>query len=371
MLPYHKQRWVKRLLKLAAVTRDEVGDCVSETVAQRRRQRAVRTLLAALDQDSLRQLHDVIQSGGACQGACVLVPPGECQRRRKCAAGAVGLVCRHFRWPDLEPASRLKRLAVCGAGQQQRSVCVNPYHWSRLYRHDLAVSPCPAKLRCRLGASNSPGESETFDESVTTGGTRQYDSGGTRQYDSISSLDGDGFSTWCRLVYFERRRRVGQVGGWHVREPVQHVFHDVPHEDGLALDSLVGQNPQAEPDVLRTRQLIGKGASLSLEPDGVWLYNRSERPLFVSSVGEPLFVSSGTLEPAETVHRLPPGHSVLALERRRVLLSQPAHHATVTVSFAKGWGPKYSRRSAAECPCRMELWLCGAAVAAAAPGPPL
>ncbi|XP_037068005.1 mothers against decapentaplegic homolog 6-like [Pollicipes pollicipes] len=367
MLPSHKQKRIQRLVRLGVDDGHE-ADCATENVSERRRERSVRGVLAALDQDSLKVLHDVVQSRGACQGACVVLSQSECSLRWRCAAGVVALMCRHFRWPELDGDGRLKRLAVCKAGQDERGVCVNPYHWSRLHRPDASAPIASAKLRARLRSSNSPDECESAEpQSVTTGGTCQYG--------SISSLDGTSFSTWCRLVYFERRRRVGQVGGWSVRAPVQHVFYNLPHEDGLALSAVAAQNPHPEPDVVRTRQHIGKGLSLTLESDGVWLYNRSERPLFVSSP---------TLEPAdaacsEAVHKLPSGFSLLVFEPRRAAgcrrrttppAAGPAALGAVSVSFAKGWGPRYSRRGVDECPCWMELWFCGPALPPAEPPPP-
>ena len=49
------------------------------------------------------------------------------------------------------------------------------------------------------------------------------------------------------------------MGGWSVREPVQHVFFSLPHEDGLSLEQVCCQNPQPESDVLKTRPHIGAG----------------------------------------------------------------------------------------------------------------
>ena len=64
-------------------------------------------------------------------------------------------------------------------------------------------------------------------------------------------------------MYYERRRRVGPVGGWSVRGPVQHVFYSLPHGDGLSLEQVCSQNPQPEPDVRKTRQQIGAGEQLT------------------------------------------------------------------------------------------------------------
>ena len=91
----------------------------------------------------------------------------------------------------------------------------------------------------------------------------------------------------------------------------------------------------------------------------MWLYNRSQKPLFVSSP---------TLDPpegsaSEAVHKLPPGFSVLVFSwnegqaRRRSgdARNGPRDPCTAVVSFAKGWGAEYRRRTLLECPCHLEL----------------
>lgn len=136
MLPLHKQKRIQRITRLS------VDNCENETAegghhGERRRERAIRSLLASLDHDSLKVLHEVVESRGAAQGSCVLLPKrSECALRSQCAhaAGVVAMVCRYFRWTDLDAETRLKRLAVCSVGEDDCSVCVNPYHWSRLHR---------------------------------------------------------------------------------------------------------------------------------------------------------------------------------------------------------------------------------------------
>ena len=61
---------------------------------------------------------------------------------------------------------------------------------------------------------------------------------------------------------------MGPVGGWHARSPVQHVFYSLPHEDGVSLEAVCGQNPQPQPDVLKTRAQIGAGTAQRGTPRG-------------------------------------------------------------------------------------------------------
>lgn len=361
MVPIRKIKRIERLLSLRASD----GDC-GETAEGQRKDRGpvepartlgrrevepertlVRGVLDTLELDSLKMLCEVMESRGDSLGSCVTVPKNEYVLRSKSATGVL-LFCRYFRWPEVDCQIRLRRLFVCQAGTDDCHDCINPYHWSRIYTHESPSPPVSgAKLSSRSVERRLSGESETvIPVSETTGG-------------SYSSYDGSPRS-WCQMVYLERRRRVGPQGGWSARGPVQHVFYNLPHEDGVALQGVCGQNTEPEPDVLKTRPHIGAGLTLSMEPSGVWLYNRSRRPLFVSSP---------TLDPpdgssAEAVHRLPPDFSVRVFawdeeqERKRPVNMRDGSRDpyTAVISFAKGWGgADKKRRTVLECPCRLEL----------------
>ncbi|XP_015120179.1 uncharacterized protein LOC107043270 isoform X2 [Diachasma alloeum] len=218
------------------------------------------------------------------------------------------LACQMWRWPDLSQSKDLKKLPVCHSAMDSSYVCCNPYHWSRL---------------CK------PEHNEDKKE-------------------------------WCTLAYWELGGRVGRL--YPVEASTISVFDSLHDGDGLCLASLA-QNHGSSAAVRRTRQKIGLGLMLSQESDGVWAYNRSDTPIFVNSP---------TLDDPESrtllVYRVPPGFCLNIFDRSKrpnVRLSYgdslnstgPVDANSVRISFAKGWGPKYSRQEVTSCPCWLEVLL--------------
>lgn len=113
---------------------------------------------------------------------------------------------------------------------------------------------------------------------------------------------------WCQLAYWELSQRVGRL--FPVENSAINVFAEQARGDGLCLSTLAMQRSSATPEaVLKARQKIGLGVTLSREADGVWLYNRSSAPVFVHSP---------TLSDVDTrsllVYRVPPGHCLRAFD---------------------------------------------------------
>ncbi|KAF9808229.1 hypothetical protein SFRURICE_003006, partial [Spodoptera frugiperda] len=169
-------------------------------------------------------------------------------------------------------------------------------------------------------------------------------------------------SEWCRLAYWELTQRVGRQFG--VRLRAVDVFGGGggacgSGRHGLCLDALDqrGDSQQAD-QVKKTRAKIGLGVTLSLESDGVWLYNRSQEPVFVSSPALDAAAAKALL-----VWRVAPGHCLCIFDPScpppAVSLPHigPVDPRSVRISFAKGWGPKYSRRDVTACPCWLEVLL--------------
>uniref|UniRef100_A0A673BK03 SMAD family member 6a n=1 Tax=Sphaeramia orbicularis TaxID=375764 RepID=A0A673BK03_9TELE len=159
------------------------------------------------------------------------------------------------------------------------------------------------------------------------------------------------------VAYWEQRTRVGRL--YPAYEPSLSIFYDLPQGTGLCL----GQSGGTSSSVQQIRSKIGYGIVLSQEPDGVWVYNRSQHPVFVHSP---------TLDPPSapglSVKRVMPGFSLKMFDYERS--SWMAEHGvkpecqegpwdphSIRISFAKGWGPCYSRQFITSCPCWLEVLL--------------
>ncbi|XP_012286211.1 mothers against decapentaplegic homolog 6 [Orussus abietinus] len=359
-------------------------------------------LLKSLKETQLEMLLAAVEGGGADLGECVLVPrrgppaPDDCpedsgerprrhphlrhyhhrhpHRRRhlhhpqlppappepqRCRVrGAPHLLCcQIWRWPDLSRPSELKRLPVCHSAKDPVYVCCNPYHWSRLCKPE---SPPPPY--CLIAERLRP-----EDRAPSEGSPGQY--GNTLPMPLPGSLttNGEGEAgqkEWCTLAYWELGGRVGRL--YPVEPSTVNVFDSLHDGDGLCLATLA-ENHTAPPAVQRTRSKIGLGLMLSQEADGVWAYNRSESPIFVNSP---------TLDDPESrtllVYRVPPGFCLNIFDRSKIrqgpyhgtgssatsgFASGPVDVNSVRISFAKGWGPKYSRQEVTSCPCWLEVLL--------------
>ncbi|XP_043286882.1 uncharacterized protein DDB_G0283357-like isoform X2 [Venturia canescens] len=241
------------------------------------------------------------------------------------------LSCQTWRWPDLANSAELKKLPVCHSAKDPVYVCCNPYHWSRLCKPESPPPPyCLIPDRLRPEGGSEMGQRE-----------------------------------WCTLAYWELGGRVGRL--YPVEPLTVNVFDSLHDGDGLCLATLA-ENHNASPAVQRTRSKIGLGLMLSQESDGVWAYNRSESPIFVNSP---------TLDDPESrtllVYRVPPGFCLNIFDRSKTMKlprcigqsssisgsfnSGPVDVNSVRISFAKGWGPKYSRQEVTSCPCWLEVLL--------------
>ncbi|EMP28229.1 Mothers against decapentaplegic like protein 6 [Chelonia mydas] len=135
---------------------------------------------------------------------------------------------------------------------------------------------------------------------------------------------------WCKLAYWEHRTRVGRL--YAVHETAVNIFCDLPQGSGFSLGQLQAERRSAA--VRRARSKIGRGLLLSREWDGVWAYNRSEHPIFVFDY-ERAGGQAGWRRPGDGA----------------------CDPNSIRISFAKGWGPCYSRQFITACPCWLEILL--------------
>lgn len=231
-------------------------------------------------------------------------------------------------------------------------------HTDRKIKYTLLLRPLPHPLPFLFSSDTG-----TSIGSVTSGGHRSH---------------------WCSVAYWEQRTRVGRL--YPAYEPSLSIFYDLPQGTGLCLSQLQANAYHSRRDdpgshsllgyhghhrhggsssssVQQIRSKIGFGIVLSREPDGVWVYNRSQHPVFVHSP---------TLDPPSArglnVKRVMPGFSLKVFDYE--CSSWMAEHSvkpesqegpwdphSVRISFAKGWGPCYSRQFITSCPCWLEVLL--------------
>ncbi|XP_027997664.1 mothers against decapentaplegic homolog 6 isoform X6 [Eptesicus fuscus] len=297
------------------------------------------SLLKRLKERSLDTLLEAVESRGGVPGGCVLVPRADLRLGGQPAPPQL-LLGRLFRWPDLQHAVELKPLCGChsfAAAADGPTVCCNPYHFSRLCGPDLSDSTL------------SYTETEATNSLITAPGEFS---------DASMSPDATKPSHWCSVAYWEHRTRVGRL--YAVYDQAVSIFYDLPQGSGFCLGQL--NLEQRSESVRRTRSKIGFGILLSKEPDGVWAYNRGEHPIFVNS---PTLDAPGGR--ALVVRKVPPGYSIKVFDFERSGLLQhgpepdaadgPYDPNSVRISFAKGWGPCYSRQFITSCPCWLEILL--------------
>ncbi|NWS64768.1 SMAD6 protein, partial [Chunga burmeisteri] len=318
---------------------------------------AAHALFKKLKDEELELLVQAVESRGAWESGCVWVPRAEPRGAKQPLPPQV-LLCRLYRWPDLRQPHELKHLCYCSGGWggcgDAAALCCNPHHFSRLAvpgecRQPLLAHP-PSDLRSPEPAQDRPCPCgcRWLCPAVTALLSPLPDTSISR------STVKDGY--WCKLAYWEHRTRVGRL--YAVHEASVNIFCELPRGSGFCL----GQLPAAHRSraVRRARGKIGRGLLLSREPGGVWAYNRSEHPIFVSS---PTLGPPGTH--GLTVLKVLPGYSakVFDYERaggaggRRLPGEGPCDPHSVRISFAKGWGPCYSRQFITSCPCWLEVLL--------------
>ncbi|KAL1007657.1 hypothetical protein UPYG_G00089720 [Umbra pygmaea] len=351
-------------------------------------------LLKRIKEKPLDSLLEAVESKGGMPSDCVLVSQTDLRLAGRVASPPF-LLCKLFRWTDLQHSTQLKALCHClsfGELESCASVCCNPYHYSLLCGPE---SPPPPYSRLSPSDEHKPlylSDSTLSTLSYTETGAPQSPDATPRPFTDTGSSLGSSTSCgqrshWCSVAYWEQRTRVGRLYPTH--EPSLSIFYDLPQGTGLCLSQLNARNSHCDDSgggdcrgsrssdagpsggggavgcVQRTRSKIGHGIVLSQEPDGVWVYNRSQHPVFIHSPTLDLPNPVRGL----TVRRVMPGYSlkVFDYDKSSWILQQateppgslegPFDPHSVRISFAKGWGPCYSRQFITSCPCWLEVLL--------------
>ncbi|XP_057702478.1 mothers against decapentaplegic homolog 6-like [Corythoichthys intestinalis] len=336
--------------------------------------------LKKLSEQNLDALLKAVESKGGALTECVMVPATELRFGTHHVSPQF-LLARIYRWGDLPPSAPLKVLHHCQSFDQGGcgKVCCNPYHYSRLCGPESPPPPYSVShsdehkpLDSTLSYTETPSPLITPTDNTETGSSIG------------SSTSGGHRSHWCSVAYWEQRTRVGRL--YPAYEPSLNIFYDLPQGTGLCLSQLHAnanhrhrENPDGHcasllPDypssrggnngsVQLIRSKIGHGIVLSREPDGVWVYNRSQHPVFVHSPTLDLLSARGL-----SVKRVMPGFSLKMFDYKSS--NWMAEHGvkpesqegpwdphSVRISFAKGWGPCYSRQFITSCPCWLEVLL--------------
>lgn len=220
----------------------------------------------------------------------------------------------------------------------------------------------------------------------------QFPSKSRNRLDNHIAPPGD----WCTITYYEGDVQVGET--FRVNSLYKTVtidgFVDPAGNDRFCLGQLSNVHRKDKSEEVRMH--IGKGINLELVEGwgDVWLKNESEHAVFVYSS---YLDHMEQKKPGQLVHKIHPQASVKVfsldhcdkemenqvkatqqqnLDHARAITDghggnggiHPGFHSTVgvddlrrlcmlRVSFVKGWGPEYMRKTIKECPCWVEVQL--------------
>lgn len=348
---------VRRLWKLRV--QNETGS-PTESADELELKSFIHRMLKRLKEKNLETMTQSIEARGGEETDCVLLPKDEICIGKRVLTPSV-LCCKIWRWPEITNLTCLKRLPCCHSANDPAYECCNPYHWTQVLETDICdtgweevekpkytddLDPPPDEVSMETGLTPTPRRNDFTDISLPFGCAM----------DTGQSYLG---KHWCTLAYWELRQRMGRL--LTVFDSFINIYEYLPRGDGFCLEVLQ-ENAGETDSVRRTREKIGFGVILSREGDSVWLYNRSQYAVFVHSA-----MYQDQESRRLNVIKLLPGFSLKIYDYSRRMSMENIHDPKyldgpydpycVRVSFAKGWGPHYSRQVITSCPCWLEIML--------------
>lgn len=111
----------------------EAQEAMPRTVLEQELKSATYSLLKRLKEKALDTLLEAVESRGGMPSDCVLISRTELRLAGHVASPQL-LVCKLYRWSDLQHCAQLKPLCECKSfgDPDSPTVCCNPYHYSRL-----------------------------------------------------------------------------------------------------------------------------------------------------------------------------------------------------------------------------------------------
>lgn len=111
----------------------EAQEAMPRTVLEQELKSATYALLKRLKEKALDTLLEAVESRGGMPSDCVMVSRTELRFGGHVASPQL-LVCKLYRWSDLQHSAQLKPLCECRSfgAPDSPTVCCNPYHYSRL-----------------------------------------------------------------------------------------------------------------------------------------------------------------------------------------------------------------------------------------------
>ncbi|CAF1483684.1 unnamed protein product, partial [Adineta steineri] len=295
--------------------------------------------------------------------------------------------CRIWRWPDLNTHLELRPISSCAYAFQQEKdqICVNPYHYERViapfippvyipvsdravfdstkserFQPDSTVSmDCltPISDQQRTAVNSPASVQENFEAMTPTPTTVNIPT------TAISFVD---TPCWCSIVYYELNQRVGETFHASLNSLVIDGYCDPNASDRFCLGSLTNVNRTSESEACR--RMIGHGVRLYYIGGEVFAECLSESPIFVQS---PCCNQRFQWHPA-TVCKIPPRCNLKIFSNSEFaqMLRDTIQHGneavynltricSIRMSFVKGWGEEYRRRTIMSTPCWVEIHLNG------------